>query len=244
MPPYPLTLTEQLLSALISLPVFIALVYGFLALVPDDPDRPFKRPSDLASPVERFAARCGPELYVIWVPIWVLWFADRTLEETGSPWWDAFYILAAVGWLTVAVGILLMWRLHTKRSGLFFEPQQIFGALYGAARDVYFITFIFVIATILLIQAHVVHLAHAEPNGARVWTATTYYFWHLLDEIPTLDIPETIGWKVNPSVTGFAARLILLLFKLAVILPAVALARHAWRFRQTSTSQVSETGDD
>jgi hypothetical protein len=49
-----------------------------------------------------------------------------------------------------------------------------------------------------------------------------FFLWHLLDAIPGLKVPETIHWKAPLTYERPSAGWLLLLFKVMVIVPAVA----------------------
>lgn len=55
------------------------------------------------------------------------------------------------------------------------------------------------------------------------------YLWHVLDAVPSLDVPETVNWdKPRHELTGYAGGVVALVFKLLVVVPAIALGVQLW----------------
>lgn len=61
--------------------------------------------------------------------------------------------------------------------------------------------------------------SHAEVSHGAL---ADFFLWHLLDAIPGLKVPETIRWKAPLTYEHSGAGWLLLLFKVMVIVPAVA----------------------
>ena len=72
---------------------------------------------------------------------------------------------------------------------------------------------------------------HLELQGDGVSSDTivdkafAFYFWHLLDAVPLLDIPQTLRWGVPYTYTDSVSGAVLLAFKAVVIVPLIQVAR-------------------
>lgn len=67
--------------------------------------------------------------------------------------------------------------------------------------------------------------------------ALTYYVWHFLDAIPYLEIPRTVGWELGFTYVDHVNPVLLLLYKLVVITPVLALGFTLWRERSVAHGQ-------
>jgi hypothetical protein len=70
-------------------------------------------------------------------------------------------------------------------------------------------------------QGLVVEKPPSEDHGY-VLSALGFYAWHLLDAIPVVEVPQTLNWNVTTRLTDHLGGALLLVFKLLVILPLVA----------------------
>ena len=61
------------------------------------------------------------------------------------------------------------------------------------------------------------------------WRAEISYFWHFLDAVPLVDIPSTLQWEEPAGFRDHTSGVLLLLFKLAVIIPAIGLGFECYR---------------
>lgn len=58
-------------------------------------------------------------------------------------------------------------------------------------------------------------------EGSVPGAAARYLGWHVLDAVPLLDVPGSVHWKEPKDFHDTSSGVILLVFKLAVILPIV-----------------------
>ena len=70
-----------------------------------------------------------------------------------------------------------------------------------------------------------------QPAGSSVSVESlqNFYLWHFLEALPLLKVNETVGWKNPLSYESAFVGWILLLFKLAVIVPVIACFASYWR---------------
>jgi hypothetical protein len=78
----------------------------------------------------------------------------------------------------------------------------------------------------------------ANGSHASLWRTEGYYVWHLLDSIPVLTIPETLGWREPATFVDHASGALLLAFKLVVIAPLVRLALSGYRRIENARRQA------
>jgi hypothetical protein len=81
-------------------------------------------------------------------------------------------------------------------------------------------------------------LAAAGPGGPSLWRAERYYQWHLVDSVPLLNIPRRLGWATPVRFTDHTAGVLLLLFKLALVAPALRVAIAAYRLVETQAGHA------
>jgi hypothetical protein len=79
-------------------------------------------------------------------------------------------------------------------------------------------------------------IAETDPDHLEdpLVDSMTFYVWSLLDAIPVLQIPQTLRWELDYRFTDHVSPVLLLAYKLAVILPAIATARLAWQAHAVS----------
>jgi hypothetical protein len=68
-----------------------------------------------------------------------------------------------------------------------------------------------------------------EELGDPFGDSVAFYVWSFLNAIPVLEIPQTLRWELHVDFTDHVSPVLLLLYKVAVILPAIATGRFAWR---------------
>jgi hypothetical protein len=71
--------------------------------------------------------------------------------------------------------------------------------------------------------------ALADPFNESFKESLAYYLWSLLDAIPVLELPQTLGWERSFRYTDPASRVLLLVYKVVVILPMIATGVLIWR---------------
>jgi hypothetical protein len=77
-----------------------------------------------------------------------------------------------------------------------------------------------------------------DPAGALSESeALAYYVWHFLDAIPYREIPRTVGWELGFAYVDHVNPVLLLLYKLVVITPVLALGFTLRRERSVAQGQ-------
>jgi hypothetical protein len=144
-----------------------------------------------------------------------------------------------------AVGAFFAWGLVTERSRETFlqlaDPDAATHRWWGLLALGGLLALILAFATLgfagvsELLYLH--GLADTTPNRALqhpLDDSALFYVWSFLNSIPVLEIPQTVGWKLDVSFNDRANRVLLLLYKIAVIAPVIATGRLAWKARGVS----------
>jgi len=67
--------------------------------------------------------------------------------------------------------------------------------------------------------------------------ASAYVAWHALDLVPLLDIPETLHWSLNRTLTdSWTASTLLLTLKLFILVPVLRTAATIWNLRNAANA--------
>jgi hypothetical protein len=171
----------------------------------------------------------------VWYFVSFLHLAAQVFEEVNGTLAQLVWLsTVTTGWILILV-IVLTLQLARHEVGLFRPPATVLGVVSGAARSVVVLTLFWAAVTILLAYAGAIGESAKSGNRAvKPWEAFSYYAWHFANGVPVLTIPETAGWKKPSLYEGLPARLWLLAYKLAVIVPAVAAVRRWWVMRRTS----------
>ena len=69
----------------------------------------------------------------------------------------------------------------------------------------------------------------AQSKADFVWVSAEYFVWNFLDGIPVLKVTESVNWNRDRTFEDHWSGSVLLLYKLAVILPIVALVVRSLR---------------
>jgi hypothetical protein len=109
--------------------------------------------------------------------------------------------------------------------------QRSFPAWFGLVISLFFLTEAFTAVAVLLAQLGLIMFdpplvgatAVGQPARAAAWNSVeSILIWNLLDMIPSLKVPETLGWQLTNEIAGGLAGLLVLIYKVVVILPIVA----------------------
>lgn len=168
------------------------------------------------------------KLVLIWTPAWALSKLSTTVSEKSPTW---LQVSAWVAW-SVAVGFGLYWLAAEEGRQQLFEK---YGAWVLVAAPVnIFLGAIVLFSTVMrLLQGHgwVEVTTTAGGSPATVTDLHEVFLWHFSDAIPLLDVNETIRWSAPVSYNDSAVGWLLLLFKLAMIIPLIATFRSYWKYR-------------
>jgi hypothetical protein len=131
------------------------------------------------------------------------------------------FALAPATLLAVALIGLLVWAYWRIRIDTVKEHPYIVAVL----------AFVLTIGVgvVAFAGASAVHL-EGDSSSPGLWAMEQAYIWHILDAVPLLALPATIGWN-EPNVTqDHLSGALLLVFKIAVLLPVVRLGVSGYFF--------------
>lgn len=90
----------------------------------------------------------------------------------------------------------------------------------------------FAVATYVLVSNGFKTGIAAANSGEKLFSdLLNFYTWHFLDAIPLLRVNQTLGWDPPLTYKAGTAGLILLLFKIAVIVPVIAAFTGYWKYK-------------
>lgn len=72
-----------------------------------------------------------------------------------------------------------------------------------------------------------------------LWRAEGHYLWHLVDSVPLLSVPRTLGWRDPKPFTDYTSGALLLAFKVAIIAPLIRLGLSGYQFFEARRVQVA-----
>lgn len=167
-------------------------------------------------------------MVVFILPMWVIMMLSRQVVTLARP----FQVVIFIAW-----GVLLsfaIWLVSTEQKRLWLfrwaEARKI-GRFTPIAYtfNLLMIAIIF-FASITYLSAHNRISRAQEPDKpVTVDSIQDFYLWHFLEAVPLLRVNDTIGWKPPMKHEGHLVGWILLLFKLAVIIPIIACFASYWR---------------
>jgi hypothetical protein len=171
---------------------------------------------------------CGWML-LAFVPVSGLLYLNRLVLEKLAL---SFQIIVFVIW-----GGLLAWAVwlvatEKKRERLFTKLEERVGRFTPLAYsfNLLMIAMIFFSSVTYVFSAHG-RLRFIGPPGSKVSfdSLQDFYMWHFLEAVPLLKVTETLGWKTSLTYDSALVGLVLLLFKLAVIVPVIACLAFYWK---------------
>jgi hypothetical protein len=126
-------------------------------------------------------------------------------------------ILLAPVWLVAAALIVVLVRTYRRMRA---DPKDIDAQLLGFATSAVVIG---VAAQAFAAMNVYLALRGAAGNGdpPSLWRTETSYIWHFLDAVPFVDVPSTLHWCEPHVFHDHMSGSLLLVFKLAVIVPFV-----------------------
>jgi len=141
-----------------------------------------------------------------------------------------------------AWGLLLSWAVlliaTERKRERFFNRFQRIGALAPVA---YSLNLLFIAAmffssvTFVLSERGALRLSRPSEATISPDTVLLFYIWHFLDALPLLNVNETMHWSEPLSYESAWVGLMLLLFKLAVIVPVIG--AFAWYWKQVGAQK-------
>jgi hypothetical protein len=148
--------------------------------------------------------------------------SEATVQDIAIPlgWVDA-WLPPVIGLAMFSYGLLFVIEqvdVYTPESpqagasGLGWTLAVCFGLVW--------VTAAIVGATILLIRTRVADPAGSVSDNQVLGVAVSFHFWHLLDGIPGLEIPQTLNWPLSHDLDDGWSGSLLLLYK-AILLVAL-----------------------
>ena len=78
----------------------------------------------------------------------------------------------------------------------------------------------------------------ATPGAPSLWRAEGHYLWQLLNSVPLVSAPQTVGWRDPQPFVDHISGALLLVFKFAIIAPLVRLGLSGYQFFEDRRTQV------
>jgi hypothetical protein len=147
-------------------------------------------------------------------------------------------IVFAVWGLLLAFGIKQI-ATEKNRERLFYGDRGLVPKIGSFAPVVYSFNLLmiammfFASITFVLVERAGVALNAPEGPIASYDALMSFYFWHFLEAVPLLKVNETLQWKQPLTYQAGPVGFVLLLFKLAVIVPVIA--AFAWYWKKVSS---------
>ncbi|MGH2554360.1 MAG: hypothetical protein ACRDHO_01395 [Actinomycetota bacterium] len=154
-----------------------------------------------------------------------------------------FLILQLPAWLRVVAfvlvalglwGALLVLRTEERRQKFFTALRRCFGGL----APLFYVLNVIVLAisffsslTLFLERSALLPTTGSSGSSVSNLDSWEFYLWHLIDAIPGLKAGDTLHWQAPLTYQGAAVGWILLVFKGAIIIPAIASVRAYWKTR-------------
>ena len=143
-----------------------------------------------------------------------------------------FQLVVFVVWgLLLALAVVFI-ATERNRERLFNRLQKIghFAPVAYSINLLMIAVMFFSSVTYVLVARGVLKLNAASGSDVTQGAIADFYFWHFLKAVPLLEVTETLNWKVPLTYESGWTGLVLLLFKLAVIVPVIA--AFAWYWKQ------------
>jgi hypothetical protein len=148
--------------------------------------------------------------------------SEATVQDITIPlgWVDA-WVPPVIGLAVFSYGLLFV----TEQVEVYTpEPPQAgvsgLGWTLAVCFGLIWVTAAIVGATILLIRTGVADPAGSVSDDQVLGVAVSFHFWHLLDGIPGLEIPQTLNWSLPHDLDDEWSGSLLLLYK-AILLVAL-----------------------
>jgi hypothetical protein len=188
----------------------------------------FRKGQYVEKAIAAYMRFCGWML-VAFLPVSGLLYLNRLVLEKLAL---SLQIIVFVIW-----GGLLVWWVglvatERKRERLFIWLEERVGRFSPLAYSFNLLLF----AMIFFSSVTYVFCAHGklrfigQPEAKLSFDSLqSFYTWHFLEAVPLLKVNETLGWKAPVSYESGLVGLLLLLFKLAVIVPVIACFASYWK---------------
>jgi hypothetical protein len=123
-------------------------------------------------------------------------------------------------------------------GGMIQVPKLRRAALEGSGRYVPFgvlavllviMVSAFTAATVVAARHQLVTLSGASNGSLSFEEVARFYIWHFTNAVPVLDVNETLRWKAPLDYSSARVGTLVLLFKVAVIVPLIGAFVYYWR---------------
>jgi phospholipase C len=155
------------------------------------------------------------------ITLMAVWTATLLAFSWSLPWLQI--IILAYGTYLAVKGMRLteFWKMW-----VFWLPQRRRTRQVAAYNAIFaFITlsaFSALLSSVLYLYAPF-QIAGHRPGGNILWLYTGTYVWNLAEAVPALEIPGTLHWTSPMEASGLWGELFLLVFRLLVLTPVLAL---------------------
>jgi uncharacterized protein Usg len=174
----------------------------------------------------------------------LLYYLGCRLLATNADWGlaviNAFLFAATVG-LGLALGIPRLRRTLMGRPGDD-DPKQV-GMLgpFGLLAVLFAImTSVFASVTLIAADKDLISLTAGGVDQPSFEKIAQLYIWQFCKSVPLLDINETLRWKPPFIYTGTGTGTLVLLYKIAVIIPVIGAFLDFWSKQVEDPKPVSE----
>jgi phospholipase C len=155
------------------------------------------------------------------VTLMAVWAATLLAFSWSLPWLQVIILVYGI-YLTVKG----MRRTEFWKMWVFWLPQRRRTRQVAAYNAIFaFITlaaFSALLSSVLYLYVPVQIAAH-RSGGNILWLYTGTYVWNLAEAVPALEIPTTLHWASPMEASGLWGELLLLVFRLLVLTPVLAL---------------------
>ena len=182
------------------------------------------------------STRDVPKVTIVALAVW----SAALLAFSWSLPWLQIIILGALAYLAVNG----MRRTEFWKMWVFWLPQRRRTRRVAAYNAIFaFITlsaFSALLSSELYLYGPFQIVGH-RPGGNILWMYTGTYIWNLAEAVPALEIPSTLHWTSPMQASGLLGELFLLVFRLLVLTPVLALIVEAIR---ADTSEAKAKRED
>jgi Phosphoesterase family len=196
----------------------------------------FLTPPTLAPPRDRFApgrlppvvnaagafriesTRDVPKVTIVALAVW----SAALLAFSWSLPWLQIIILGALAYLAVDG----MRRTGFWRMWVFWLPQRRRTRRVAAYNAIFAFITLSAFSALLSSELYLYgpfQIAGHRPGGNILWMYTGTYIWNLAEAVPALEIPSTLHWTSPMQASDLWGELFLLVFRLLVLTPVLAL---------------------
>jgi hypothetical protein len=109
------------------------------------------------------------------------------------------------------------------------DNTGLLGPFGGLALLFASLTSIFAAITVIAAKEKLVRFTGGSPGSPSFEESARLYVWHFSNAVPLLDVNETLRWKAPLVYTSSRAGILVLLYKMAVIIPLIGAFFFYWK---------------